>query len=181
MTLQPWTLLDQRDCLSFPPWLTIRQQTLRLPSGKVLSDFYEVALPDFAVVVAVTTDGQYILAREYKHGVRDVTLTFPAGLIDQGEDALAGARRELVEETGYESDDWQRLGQFVMDANRVCGIMHLFAARNCRLTRSPHLDDAEDIQLELASTNRVREALQNGEFRTAAGATAAAFALLFTV
>ncbi len=179
-TLQPWTILRQEERLSYPPWLTIRQQTIQLPSGRILEDFYEVALPDFAVTVARTVEGQYVLAREYKHALRQVTLTPPAGLLHAGEDPLLGAQRELREETGYESEHWEFLGRYVVDANRHCGTMHVFLAEQCRPGAVPEENDAEVIEVELYTRVQLLEALKAGAFGTVAGASAVALALAWS-
>jgi ADP-ribose pyrophosphatase len=55
------------------------------------------------------TEARVLLARQYRHPAEDVLWELPAGRIDPGEDALAGAKRELVEETGYTASHWERI------------------------------------------------------------------------
>jgi ADP-ribose pyrophosphatase len=179
--LAPWKSLDRRTLLAAPPWLEVIRETVELPSGRVLDDFYRIVLPDFAMVVPFTPDGKLVMVRGYKHGVGRINLSPPAGLIEAGEEALAAARRELLEETGYTTDDWTFLGKFVADGNRQCGTMHLFVARNVQQVRQPDADELEELHLELLSPEQVKQALRQGEIGNLAGATASALALLLTL
>jgi ADP-ribose pyrophosphatase len=176
--VRPWKVLRQQLVLSAPPWLSIYREQVQLPSERIIDDFYRVVLSDFAVVVPITASGEIVMVRGYKHGLGRVTLSVPAGLIHEGEPPLDAARRELLEETGYEAAEWQPLGTFIVDGNRQCGTMHLFIARNARATRPPEQDDAEVLQTELVRRDRLLEALRAGEISTLAGAAAVALGLV---
>lgn len=115
-----------------------------------MRDFYQVALPDFALVVPVTPEGLIVSLRQYKHGVGRVTTMLPAGLIQDGEEPLACAQRELREETGYVSTQWHRLGEFVVDGNRGCGRAHLFVAVGSRRETEPRTDELEPLEVRLS-------------------------------
>jgi ADP-ribose pyrophosphatase len=177
--IRPWKVLEQEQLLSAPPWLHVYRERVQLPSERILDDFYRVVLPDFAVVLPVTTTGEILLVRGYKHGLGRATLTVPAGLMNPGEPPLDAARRELLEETGYEAAEWKQLGRFIVDGNRQCGTMHLFLARNARAITSPQHDDAEELHIQLMQREQVLEALRAGDIATLAGAAAVtvAFAL----
>ena len=88
------------------PWIQLSVEQVRLPDGRVVDDYYRIKLPDYAMVFAQTTDGKIIMERLYKHGIGRVSLGLPAGLVHAGEDPLAGAQRELLEETGYEASEY---------------------------------------------------------------------------
>src|SRR5438105_10944291 len=65
--IQPWKVLRQQLVLSAVPWLRVYREQVQLPSERIIDDFYRVVLPDFAVVVPVTTNGQIVMVRGYKH------------------------------------------------------------------------------------------------------------------
>src|SRR5207253_5518562 len=117
-----------------------------LPTERIIYAFSPVVLPDFAAVSPVTEAGEFVRVRGYKHGLGRAALSVPAGLMHPGEPPLDAARRELLEETGYEAADWKRLGTFVVDGNRQCGTMYVFLAKNARPTRPPQQDDTEELQ-----------------------------------
>src|SRR4051794_24313705 len=108
--LRPWQLLHSSLLLVRHPWLAVHQDTVQLPGGRILDDFYRVTMPDFAIVVAITPRQEFVMVRGYKHGVGCVSLSAPAGLIDAGEAPAHTAQRELLEETGYAATHWEFLG-----------------------------------------------------------------------
>lgn len=177
---RPWKMLDRRLLLAAPPWLTVHQERIALPTGRVIDDFYRIVLPEFAVVLPQTATGQYVLVRGYKHGLGRVTLMAPAGLMHDGEDPLETARRELLEETGYEAPHWQRLGSYVVDGNRHCGRLHLFSAHGAFRNGAVANDDMEELQVVLMNRAELLDALRAGQLGTMAGAGGAALALLLS-
>lgn len=173
-----WKVLHRQPLLSALPWLSVYREQIQLPSGRLIDDFYRVVLPDFAAVVPVTAAGEIVMVRGYKHGLGRATLSVPAGLMHDGELALDAARRELLEETGYEAAEWQKLGTFVVDGNRQCGTMHVFLARNARPTTTPQHDETEELQIELMKREQLVAVLQAGEIATLAGAAAVTLAFV---
>lgn len=177
---EPWQTVGRETVFAALPWVQVDREAVRLPSGRVIPDFYRVLLPDFVVALARAADGIYPVVREYKYGLGGETLSVPAGLIDPGEEPLAAAQRELREETGYAADRWRLLGRFVVDGNRDCGTMHLFAAEGARRVAAPVIDEAETLEVVCLTRPELVEALVSGEFRTLPGAGGLALALLLT-
>jgi ADP-ribose pyrophosphatase len=175
---RPWKVAARRLLLAAEPWLSVYQEQVELPTGRSIDDFYRVVLPDFAVVVPITITGQVVMVRGYKHGLGRVTLSPPAGLIDRGEEPIAAARRELLEETGYAADDWRPIGRYVVDGNRQCGTMHAFLARGAALVRPPAMDECEELCVEMFDRETLVAALKAGEIGNLAGAGSVALALL---
>ena len=100
-------------------WIDFRKSAYRYPDGRVFEPFYSYSRRDYAVIVASDTEGRYLCVRQFRHGIREVTTEFPAGGIERkdgkeygssqdlsAEDALAAAKRELLEETGYAGGQW---------------------------------------------------------------------------
>lgn len=123
--LKPWTTVARRVEFSGGPIREIAKETVLLPDGRVIDDFYTARMGDYALVYAVTEDGGVLVLRQYKHGVGRVCLTFPGGYIAPGEDAALAAERELLEETGYRAATLTPLGAFVTNANQGCNTAHL--------------------------------------------------------
>jgi ADP-ribose pyrophosphatase len=137
--------------------------TVELPDGSVHEDFHRIVLPEFAVIVAVTTDGRFVMIREYKHGPDCVALNAAAGMLDRDEAPLDAARRELLEETGYAADDWQSLGSFVVDGGTGCGRAHIFLARGVVHVQTPRPDATEEIEVVVLDEAALRAALAAGD------------------
>ena len=90
-------------------FLHAMRDTVRLPDGKEATREY-VIHPGAVMVVAELPDGRLVLERQYRYPVQSVMVEFPAGKLDPGEDSLACAQRELLEETGYTARQWARAG-----------------------------------------------------------------------
>jgi ADP-ribose pyrophosphatase len=99
---------------------------------------------DYINVVAVTEDGHFICFRQVKYGIEGTTLSIVGGYVEAGEEPLAAAQRELLEETGYESPDWVSLGSYLVDPNRGIATGHLFLARQARYVTPRDADDLEE-------------------------------------
>lgn len=90
-------------------FLHAMRDTVRLPDGKQAFREY-VIHPGAVMVVAELPDGRLVLERQFRYPVQSVMVEFPAGKLDPGEDSLACAKRELLEETGYTARQWARAG-----------------------------------------------------------------------
>jgi len=149
--VKPWTTLDRRVEFSAGPIREIVKETVQLPDGRIIPDFYTARMGDYALVYGVTVEGQVLVLRQYKHGVGRVCLTFPGGYVAPGEDPALAAQRELIEETGYRGTHVTPLGAFVTNANQGCNTAYLFRVDGCRQECDPNSGDLEEMELLLCS------------------------------
>lgn len=106
-----------------------------------MDDFYTVTIPDAAAIVALNTEGNIILKKEYKHATKKELIEVPAGMFEPNEtDGLAVSKRELLEETVYEFDWWENFGDTVESSAKLTNRMHIYFAQNCRKVAGLHLD-----------------------------------------
>src|SRR5262249_34939560 len=118
----------------------------------------------FACIFAETEDGRVITYRQYRHGPKRVCLAFPGGHIDPGESPLAAAKRELLEETGYEATEWQDLGGYTGNATQGGAVSHMFRAAGCRKVAAPDSDDLEETEILFLTRAELLQAAGRGEF-----------------
>ena len=178
--MKPWRILAKRVLLERPPWLTVGEQDVELPDGTVLDGFTWISTRAFAIVVPLLDGDRTILVRSFKLGVGAVSLSLPAGYLEDGEEPLAGAKRELLEETGHEAADWIALGRYVVDGNYGSGAMHAFIAKGARKVREPNSGDHEEQELLTLPFSEAIAKLRAGEMAqlsTAAALGLAAIAL----
>ena len=175
-TLQPWKTLAREPLFSAGPIKEIARETVLLPDGRVIADYYTAAMGDYAIVYAVTEDGKVLLLRQYKHGPRRVCLTFPGGHVAPGEDPAEAVGRELLEETGYRAGLLTPLGSFVVNANQGCNTAHLFRADGCRHEREPNSGDLEEMRLVMMAPDEVVTPTAFGEMAVLASVTLALIA-----
>lgn len=163
--MQPWKIRARQVVLHQPPYLTVENHTVELPDGRVIEDWAWLVTPDFVNVVAVTEAGMWLVFRQTKYAVEGTSLAPVGGYLEPGEDPLAAAQRELLEETGYAADNWISLGRYAVDGNRGAGRGHLFLARGARVVAPINADDLEEQELLLLSRAEVACALEQGEFK----------------
>lgn len=143
-------------------FLRLRKDTIELPDGTIVPEYYVKESRGFVVIFALTQDGSVILVRQYKHGAGRVLLELPAGAIDPGETPLHCAVRELAEETGYEAGSIEFVRSFITDPTNADTIAHLFLARGARKTSEQSLDITENIQVELVTVDELRRLVRDG-------------------
>jgi len=172
-----WKTLSQRVVFDQAPWLVVEYHTVELPDGRQISDWSWVRTPDYINVVVLTDTGEYLCFRQRKYGVPEPMLSLVGGYIKPGEPPLAAAQRELLEETGYVSDDWVTLGQYLVDPNRGVATGNLFLARGAHKAGEIDSDDLEEQEVVMLSRQELEQALAASEFKILAWAAAVAFAL----
>jgi len=172
-----WKTLSRRLVYDQPPWLRVQHHTVELPDGRIIPDWPWVETPDYINVVVETEKGTFLCFRQLKYGVAEPMLALVGGYIEPGEVPLETAQRELHEETGYISDEWVRLGDYLVDPNRGVATGYLFLARHARPVSEIDSDDLEDQEMLFLSRDELEAALSEGKFKILAWAAAVAFAL----
>ncbi|GAP07555.1 ADP-ribose pyrophosphatase [Anaerolinea thermolimosa] len=174
----PWKTLQIQPVFSSDRWLTVEDRTVQTPDGQVIEHWPWVITPDYINVLAVTPDGRYLVFRQGKYGLEGDSLAPVGGYLEPGEDPLAAAQRELLEETGYTARQWHHLGHFLVDPNRGVARGDLFLASDAFQVAQPVPDDLEEQELLLLSRAELETALRRGQFKVLAWAATVAFALL---
>ncbi|WP_018348469.1 NUDIX hydrolase [Longispora albida] len=144
-----WEVISKRELFAYKHWLKVYAEDVRLPDGRVIEGYLTAEAPSWTTVVALTPDERVVILRGYRHGPRCVTYSLPGGMLEDGEDPLAGIQRELLEETGYEADGWEPIGSFTVGAVRGLGQAHIYLARNARQVTQPDSGDLEETTVEL--------------------------------
>jgi len=163
--------------LDRPPWLRVIEQDVQLFNGHIIEGYLLAETREYAVTFALTEDGRVPLVRQYKHGPRAPSYDLPAGYLDDGEDPLAAAQRELLEETGYVADDWRHLSSVLLDTNRTRARAHLFLARGARWVATPRLDATEDLEVKFYTPDQLLAMVRSCEIDSVATVTCVMLAL----
>jgi 8-oxo-dGTP pyrophosphatase MutT (NUDIX family) len=160
-----WRVLSS----SYPiatPFLRLRSDTIELPDGTIIENYYVRETLGFTIIFALTSDQRVILVRQYKHGAARTVLELPAGAIDEGENAPECAARELAEETGYVGDAPELVRTYLADPTNSNGSFHLFLVRNAELRTAQTFDLTEDIAVESVALGELRAMLRDGRIDT---------------
>jgi len=157
-----WKVLDSEYVFK-RPWLTARKDHVQLPTGAEINEYYVLEYPDFCTMIALTTEGQWVMERQYRHGCQLTALELPCGCVEPGEDPMAAAQRELYEETGFGGGQWQRLMTVNPNPGACNNAAHCFLALGVERISTQHLEASEDIQVVLLDEAEVRQLLENDE------------------
>ncbi len=176
--MEPWKTLSRRLVLDHGKFLKVEEHTLQLPNGQTISNWDWVITPDYVIILPENERGEFMIFEQVKYGVEGKTLAPVGGYVEPGEEPLAAAQRELLEELGCAAASWTSLGSFRVDANRGAGTAFLFYAQGVRRTHEPKSDDLEEQKLLLMDRAGLTIALQKGEFKVLAWATVVALMLL---
>lgn len=126
--------------------------------------FYVLQTGDWANIIPVTPDDNVVMIRQFRAGTRSFTLEIPGGLVDPSDGSpLRAARREMLEETGYDSEEILPLGAVHPNPAIMNNRCHTFLASNVRLIGEQNLDLGEDIDVQLIALKEIPRLIRNGE------------------
>ena len=171
------TTLSRRTIYTQSPYLQLELHRVQVPDGRVIENWPWLEMPDFINVAPITATGKLLCFRQTKYALEGLSLAAIGGYLQPAEPPLAGAQRELLEETGLAADEWTPLGRFQVDANRGAGRAHFFIARGLRPQMRPESDDLEPQELVELLPAEARRALAAGEFKVLSWAALIAMTL----
>jgi len=174
--IKPWPCVRSRSEQSFRVF-SIRTDTTISPRTGIEHDFYIIESRDWINIIPLTADRQVVMVRQYRHGSKEVTLEIPGGLVDSGDTLEKAATRELLEETGYEAEEYVKIGAVSPNPAIFGNRCYTFLARNVRKVRNPMPDQTEDIEVVLLPRSEIPEMIRKGEIDHAI--VVAAFHLYF--
>jgi ADP-ribose pyrophosphatase len=155
--------LTRKDKKVFETAIFDLHQIERAPdTGESSGEFYVLNAPEWINVIPLTPQRQIILVEQYRHGIDEVTLEIPGGMVDPGEEPLLSAQRELEEETGYSSNSWVSLGKVSSNPAILSNFTHLYLASNCRKTSEQSTSRFEDIAVHIIDLDRFLDYVRTG-------------------
>jgi len=161
-SVEPWESLSTEsvyDCRIF----TVLQRQSRSPHSQSVHNVYVLEAPDWVNIIPLTADRQVVMVRQYRHGIAGVTLEVPAGMMEATDpEPMVAARREMVEETGYDSDVIESLGFTHPNPALQDNRCHTFLARDVVRHGVPRNDTMEHTEPVLVPLARIADLIRTG-------------------
>ena len=158
--MEKWKVIDT-EYLIRRPWLTARRDSVQLPDGKILDEYYVLEYPTWVNVIAVTTDCRFVMVEQYRHGLQDIFTELVAGVVEKGEDPLEAAKRELLEETGFGGGSWRLNSVLSANPSSMNNLTYSYIAEGVEPIDTQHLDDTEGINVKILSEDEVKQLLRD--------------------
>jgi 8-oxo-dGTP pyrophosphatase MutT (NUDIX family) len=172
-----WKLIKS-EYLYRETWFTIRKDTCERPDGRVIEPYYVYEFPTWVSAVALTTNREVVMVRQYRHGIGQTILEIPGGCVDATDANLQQAvARELLEETGYVFNEIIPLGKTSPNPSTNNNWMHMFLALGGQLKQEQDLDHNEEIEVMLFSIDEIKTLLRENRIVQALHVTAFLYAL----
>ncbi|MFW5852575.1 MAG: NUDIX domain-containing protein [Nanoarchaeota archaeon] len=171
-----WKILKSRKALD-EEWFRVDSETVELPDKRRIDDYYVWNSGDVVLVVPYTKNKKFVLVKQYKHGIKEVVIEFPAGVLEKDEDPKIGAEREYLEETGHVSKDVELIATLSDNPTKQRGKGYVFLARDSEKKLEQKLDEFEDIEILEVDKDELLSMIEKGEIWIS-GTIAAAFIAL---
>lgn len=145
-------------------WLTVRKDKVALPNGPVIPSYYVLEYPNWVNVLGLTSGGELILVRQYRHGLERISYELCAGICDEGDTSpMETAKREMLEETGYGGGIWREWMIVSANPGTHTNLTYCYMATELELLEEPQLEETEQLSVHLFSLEEVKQLLLNGE------------------
>lgn len=139
-------------------WLALREDAYVMANGNRVEPYYVIENPDWNNIVAITKDKEVVLIRQFRAGTGRIDLELPCGGVENFDPSpMVSAKRELLEETGYTSDNFIPLYATPANPARATNNIHAFLALDAYYLQPPELEETEDIEVVLKSISEVNE------------------------
>lgn len=169
-------------------WKTISEKSLlktlvfevmddeNISATGVKGDYYIMNAPDWVLVIA-EKDDKFLMVKQWRHGEKALSVEFPGGVIDKGEEPEIAARRELEEETGFKAGKLTKLGCVNPNPALFSNHVHVYLAEELVAAGGQHLDEDEFINCMELKKEEVLEGMGTEQFPHGIMATALCFYL----
>jgi len=169
---EPWPIITSRLGPTFRIF-SLRIDVARAPHTGKEHEFCIIDSPDWVNIIPITTDHKVVMVKQFRHGIKAVTLEIPGGMIEFGDSPQESAERELLEETGYQAEELILLGEVHPNPAFLTNRCYTFLANNVqKINEKKKLDETEDIEVELVSLKKIPELIREGRISNSLVVTA---------
>ena len=144
---------------------SIREDRYQLPRHDREASFFILESGDWVNVIPMTEAGEIILIRQFRFGTEEVTLEIPGGIVEPGHTPLEAGQNELLEETGFNTDQWEYLGYVHPNPAFLNNRCHSFLARGVKKVAETRWEESEEIEVLKVPYPDIKDLIANGQIR----------------
>jgi len=165
--IQKWKVLEEQD-VSPSPWYPMLRHTVQLQNGQIVDDYYFSPMGDVVIIVALNSNQEVLLVKQYKHGISEILIELPGGMQQKNKSIIESALNELEEETGVHATESQliSLGKLANNPTKARQITYGFIVFDAEITTDQKLDVTEMIQVVTIPAKQVLQMVKDGEIWT---------------
>lgn len=157
-----WPKIKSRRTIDVSPWMKLIAREVEFAPGTAPEVYHAVGQQDYIAIVAMTADGMLPIVRQYRPALEAFTWELPAGMVDQGEDAIDCCKRELLEETGYRAIKVYPLGSYAPCTARLSNRVHSFFVETSAQPQAKATEHG--IEIKLVKPAELGAMVRSGEF-----------------
>jgi ADP-ribose pyrophosphatase len=178
MSLKPWKILNSK-YLYKANSVAFRVDQCEMSDGKTFEP-YVLECGTWVNVIALTRKQEVVLVKQYRHGANQMMLEIPAGIMDEEDESpLQAAKRELLEETGYTSDQFVQVGKAYLNPATHNNLTYSFLALDVEPVGQQDLDETEEIEVSLLPFDAFVSMVKGGGLPQALHVAALFFAMAY--
>jgi ADP-ribose pyrophosphatase YjhB (NUDIX family) len=161
--MKNWDVIESKKIID-NKWIVVEKHKCKI-GDEIIDDYYIVKKKDFVILIVEDNEGIYFL-EQYRHGVGESIINLPMGLINDDEIPKETAKRELFEETGYDTDFLEYLGEFYMAPSYISTKAHVFYSNSLKKIGGNEMDKKEgELVFTKISKEDVKNMIKNNEIK----------------
>ena len=127
-----WKLLSRKKVYDGSPYINIFIDKVELPDGKIIDDYHRIEVNNAVMLLIENNSGELLVYKEYRHGISDVTYTFPAGGIEGNESLEETTKREIMEELGYIFDSHKLIKKYIVSGSYMFSELNIISVKGIK-------------------------------------------------
>ncbi len=164
MPMPEWKIKNSEYLLKHK-YMTVRKDSCKTKEGAIVDPYFVLEFPNWVQVVAFDDKNRVLITRQYRHGIQSVIYGLPTGFAESSDKSiLKSARRELIEETGYDAKKFVKAGVVYPNPAVQNNQVHTFAAFDIKKIKEPDIDPSEKISTEFVTVKKLLKMIDDGIF-----------------
>ncbi len=163
MDSREWKTVSSEYIHQHPPFFSARKDVCVRPDGVSIPAYYVVEVAASVITFGVTSANEVIMIEQYRHPVKSLSLELPGGFIDEKEQPVEAAEREMLEETGYRFSRFEYLGKLAGNPGILDNYTYIFLATGGEPGEVTNPDLQEDIRTRLVSFATLKKLMRDNQ------------------